>query len=69
MVKEVKVDKVYAFDNQGDFEDLFHTYIRRTKIGSTTKRRRAYQCSRKVLKKRRLKLLFSLQNTACFTLA
>lgn len=28
MVEEVKADKVYAFDNQGDFEDLFRTYIR-----------------------------------------
>lgn len=27
MVEEVKVDKVYAFDNQGDFEELFRKYI------------------------------------------
>ena len=27
MVEEVKVDKVYAFDNQGDFENLFRKYI------------------------------------------
>lgn len=27
MSEEVKVKKVYAFDNQGDFENLFRKYI------------------------------------------